>query len=189
MNHLRSVIEFDKVVKEKNTIFGICLILAVICLLLAGSLFFSKKTIVLVPNSLSGKTTITSQSPSIEYVEAFSRDVINLMLNVTPDNTEYANQQILKITHPAFHGVLKQELEARKEDINKRKITTYFSGQNLVVNLEQDQVLVSGVLNTLLGKELVSKESKTYFLGYKYSGFGLQIVDFHEVDPKELGDE
>lgn len=183
-----SIFELEKVIRQRNFTFVICLCLIVTNLIQTMVLYGIKKVTILVPSSLNTVAEISNKGPSAEYVEAFSRDVITLILNISPDNARYANEQILKVTHPAFHGKLKYELETRAENVISKKVATYFSGQSLIVDLKQKQVLISGKLAVLLGKELVSSDNKTYSLSYQDNGFGLLITDFHEVKEEARND-
>ena len=121
---------------------------------------------------------------SAQYLEALTRDVMNVMLNITPSNTEYATKAVLKITHPAFYDQLKFDLQKLAEDVVKRKVSTHFFPQTITIGEDYKSVLVVGKLTTYLGKESVSEEEKTYSIIYDYEGFKPLVISFQEVEQK-----
>lgn len=172
------------VVKQRNFVAAVCLCLLAINLLLTILLITSEKEIVLVPNSIDQEISIKDGKMSNSYLEALTRDVTNLILNITPDNVEYSSKAILKITHPQFYGTLKTELNKRSKDVINRKISTYFAGQSIFVGDDKMSVIVLGKLSTFLGKEEVSVEEKNYAISFKYEGYRPLIMSFEEVDGK-----
>ena len=95
-----------------------------------------------------------------------------------------ATKAVLKITHPAFYGQLKFDLQKRAEDVMKRKISTHFFPQTITIGEDNKSVLVVGKLTTYLGKESVSEEEKTYSIIYDYEGFKPLVISFQEVEQK-----
>ncbi len=181
MNKEGLIIEADKILKQRNAILVVAGIMLLANIFLSASLFLHDKEIVLIPNSLDEKTSIKSSKMSPAYLEAITRDAINLMLNVSPANAEYSAKSILKITHPAFYGQLKKDLNERNKDMTNRRITTLFYPQSMSVNETYDGAIVVGKLSTYLGKEEVLTEDKTYSITYSFEGFRPLIMDFYEV--------
>ncbi len=173
------IFEAEKILKQRNIAIFIAAILLFINLLLAFVIISTDKEIVLVPNFLEQPSIISKQKASKQYTEALTRDIVNLMLNVTPENTDYIEKNILQITHPKFYGQLKVALNARSKDIISRRISTYFLPKTMTV--EEKGVYVIGNLATFLGKEEVSSEEKTYFIEYSFEGFRPLLVGFAEI--------
>lgn len=172
------------VLKQRNIAIALCIVSLLSNLFLSFFIFVADKEIVVVPNFIDQEISIKNGKMSNSYLEAISRDVVNLMLNITPSNVEYSAKSILKIAHPQFHGSLKTALNARSKDIINRKISTFFSGQSMVVGEDKMSVVVVGKLSTFLGKEEVSIEEKNYMISYSYEGFRPLIINFEEVDEK-----
>lgn len=185
MENSSAIFELNKITKQRNILVIVCVVLISISLLQAISAFRAEKSVVLVPSFFNGETSLSNKRVSASYLENITRDVINTMLDVTPDNANYSATQILKITHPQFYGTLKQQLNSRTEDVVSRKITTNFYPKSMFVNTAKNQVLVSGKLLTFLGTKMVLEEEKSYSIVYEYNNFQLLIVDFHEEDPKK----
>lgn len=173
--------EANKILKQRNSALVALVIMMISNLFLSLALFSSDKEVVLVPNSLDKESAITNGKMSPAYLEAITRDVINLMLNVSPASAEYTSKTIIKITHPAFYGQLKKELNERNKDVIGRRISTVFSPQSMVVNETFTGAIVTGKLSTYLGKEEVLTEDKLYSITYNFEGFRPLVIDFHEI--------
>jgi conjugal transfer pilus assembly protein TraE len=184
-----AIFELNKITKQRNVCLMVCAVVLFICLIQTMIIFYGEKSVILVPSSLSGEVGLSNKKVSTAYLENITRDVVNVMLDVTPDNANYSAEQILKLTHPQFYGELKQSLNKRTEDVVARKITTNFYPQSMVANSTTNQVFVSGKLLTFLGTKMVLEEEKTYSISYEYNNFKLLIVDFHEEDLKKKEEE
>lgn len=176
--------ETQKILKQRNLASIACAVLLFSNLCLATAVIFGDKQTILVPNSLNQEASIINGKMSPAYLEALTRDVVNLMLNITPSNVEYATKSILKITHPKFYGELKTSLQSRATDVTNRRISVYFAPQTITPTEDQNSVFVVGKLSTYLGKEEVASEEKTYSITYAFEGFKPLVLDFHEVDLK-----
>jgi hypothetical protein len=171
----------NQILKQRNLALAIGCVLLVANLFLAAAVLFSDKEVVLVPNSLDKDSSITNGKMSPAYLEAITRDVVNLMLNVTPASAEYSSKAVIKITHPAFYGQLKKDLNERNKDVIGRRISTFFSPQSMVVNETFTGAIITGKLSTYLGKEEVLTEDKMYSITYGFEGFRPLVIDFHEL--------
>ncbi len=172
----------NQILKQRNLALAIGGVLLVANLFLSAAALFSDKEVVLVPNSLDKESSITNGKMSPAYLEAITRDVVNLMLNATPASAEYSSKAVIKITHPAFYGQLKKDLNERNKDVIGRRISTFFSPQSMVVNETFTGAIITGKLSTYLGKEEVLTEDKIYSITYGFEGFRPLVIDFHEVD-------
>ncbi len=172
----------NQILKQRNLALAIGGVLLVANLFLAAEVLFFGKEVVLVPNSLDKDSSIANGKMSPAYLEAITRDVVNLMLNVTPASAEYSSKAVIKITHPAFYGQLKKDLNERNKDVIGRRISTFFSPQSMVVNETFTGAIITGKLSTYLGKEEVLTEDKIYSITYGFEGFRPLVIDFHEVD-------
>ncbi len=175
------LIKSEAILKQRNGCVALCALLLVANLLLSASVLFTEREVVLIPTGLDKEAVIKNGKMSPEYLEAITRDVINLMLNVTPTNTDYASKALLKITHPKFYGQLKISLDKRNQDVIRHRVSIFFAPQAMSISDDNKSVIVSGKLSTHLGKEEVLLEDKIYSVTYASEGFRPQIIDFHEV--------
>jgi type IV conjugative transfer system protein TraE len=178
------ILETQKILKQRNLAVAVCGILLFANLGLSVAVMFGDRQTILIPNSLNQEASISNGKMSSAYLEALTRDVINLMLTVTPASVEYNTKSVLKVTHPKFYGALKTSLQSRAADVVNRRISVYFTPQSITPTEDNLGVLVAGKLSTYLGKEEVSLEDKTYSITYAFEGFKPLVLDFHEVDLK-----
>jgi len=176
---------------QRNILGILFLVMMVANLFLSFAIFLHKKEIVLVPNSINEEISIKNHKMSAGYLEALTRDVANLMLNVSPANLEYNSKALLKMIHPSFYGTMKNEISQRNISVENRRISTVFFLQSINIKNKKNTVQIVGKLSTYIGKEEVEFEQKIYQISYEFSGDMPMIIDFFEVinDKKGGGDE
>ena len=190
MNKSTLIQDTQVILFQRNVLAIMALLLLIANFLLCVAVFFNKKEIVLVPNSISEEVSIKDNKMSASYLEALTRDVTNLILNVSPANLEYNSKAILKIIHPSFFGAMKNELNKRNSSVENKRISTVFFPQIINVKHKKNTVQIEGKLSTYIGKQEVEFEQKTYQITYEFSGFMPMIIDFFEVNnnSKKLGE-
>ena len=191
MNRNTLIQDTQVILFQRNFLAIVVLSMLVGNLLLCFAIFFNKKEIVLVPNSISEEISIKNHKMSAGYLEALTRDVINLILNVSPANLEYNSKAILKVIHPRFYGAMKNELNKRNISVENRRVSTIFFPQAINIQNKKNTVQIEGKLSTYVGKQEVEFEQKTYQITYEFSGFMPMIIEFFEVnnDQKKRGEK
>lgn len=158
----------------------VCILLLIVLLLSIGLVKKDNKTI-LVPFNLQDKLSISRNKVQNDYLVNVSSNVITTILNLTPNNVEYAEKTILNHTNSKSYGVLKNQFRIIKNNIISRKITTAFYPLSIYPNEESLTVQVEGILNSYLGQREVSSEKKKFEIKYDYSFGKLSIVGFTEL--------
>lgn len=171
----------DILILQRNVALIISIVLFIIVLLLSISLVKKDTNIILVPFGLNDKVSISTNRPQNSYLEAISRDVINTMLNLTPENISYAEKVILSYVDSKSYGVLKNQFKELKENIISKKVTTSFYPIEISSNNQNLTVIVDGILYNYLGQKEVSNTRKKYEIKYKYKSAKLTIVSFNEI--------
>ncbi|GDX36747.1 hypothetical protein LBMAG18_12580 [Alphaproteobacteria bacterium] len=106
MNKETLIYNTNVLLYQRNILGILFLIMIISNLFLSFAIFLHKKEIVLVPNAISEEISIKNHKMSVGYLEALTRDVANLMLNVSPANLEYNSKALLKMIHPSFYGAI-----------------------------------------------------------------------------------
>lgn len=191
MNKETLIYNTNVLLYQRNILGILFLIMIISNLFLSFAIFLHKKEIVLVPNAISEEISIKNHKMSVGYLEALTRDVANLMLNVSPANLEYNSKALLKMIHPSFYGAMKNEISQRNLSVENRRISTVFFLQSINIKNKRNTVQIVGKLSTYIGKEEVEFEQKKYQISYEFSGDMPMIIDFFEVinDKKGGGDE
>jgi conjugal transfer pilus assembly protein TraE len=171
----------DILAQQRNISVIIAFVLLVIDLMLVVLLLKRDATTILVPSSLTSSVSISTKRPHNTYLESFSRDVVYTMLNLTPNNVEYAEKAILSFAHGSAHGILKSQLERIKVSIMSKKFSTTFYPIAIFPDSTTMSVLVEGMLHTFLGQKEVERKKKKYEIKYDYTAGRLTIVGFSEI--------
>ena len=123
---------------------------------------------------------ISQKRPSNEYLESITRDIINTMLNLTPNNIYYAEKVILSFAHGSTFGLLKKQFSKVSDIIINKKFSTVFYPTSITPNNKTMTVLVNGILYTYFGTKEVEKSDKLYEIKYDYQSGKLSIISFKE---------
>lgn len=183
--------KLQSIIKQRNILFCLSLLLFALLIILIVTLTTKSKTVVLVPSNLQTEMRVSSDGTvSQSYIEQFARDVMYTALNVTPHSIAYSNKAILKITHPKLHKDLSHQFALNEKDVIRKNISSYFALHNFKFNDDNKlRVVVEGELITFIGKDLVSKEVKNYKLSFELHGTKLSLIGFKELEPKKTNYE
>jgi type IV conjugative transfer system protein TraE len=185
--NVASQIQLNKQLKGSLTkLMFLSGVLLISNLFLTATIYRQDLRVVLVPTHLNKELIVTIGSVSEEYLELITRDYIGLILNLTPENYEYAESSILKHTHPSTYGVLQHELAELARDIKTRNVSIYFSMTDMVVDKQKLTVDVTGHLQTNLGLKAISRELRRYRIIYDFTGGRLMLKEFYEVKDESL---
>ena len=94
--------------------------------LVLSSLFFAARQTVLVPMLPSEVTLSSTGGVSYDYLESAARDAAYLFLNRTPDNTDYFEQQLLKIAEPTTYQAIRASLSDMRNHTLSGHVTQTF---------------------------------------------------------------
>jgi type IV conjugative transfer system protein TraE len=172
----------DILISQRNISVIVAFILLIITLLLSICLLRKDTNTILVPSSIANPISISTKRPHNTYLESFSRDVIYTMLNLTPNNIDYAEKAILSFAHGSSYGILKNQFEMIKTSITSKKFSTAFYPVAIYPDNSTMVVYVEGTLYTYLGQKEISRDKKKYEIKYDYSAGKLTIVGFSEIE-------
>jgi len=156
--------------------------LVLIIALLSFGIARIDQTTIIVPSTINKQFQVSNSKPSLDYLELLSRDIVGLLLNITPINNEYSKQSILKITDPSFHGQMNVEIDGLVKDLKERNISLSFATKDILVDIDQLAVEVHGILESRIGFKVVSTEKKKYQIRFKYNNSTVSLIEFFEVE-------
>lgn len=171
--------------KHRSLLIIVCAILLCSNLLLCISVVTKDTNTILLPMTLTKSFSVSGKEVSEEYLELISRDLIQSILNITPNNYEYNKEAILKLVHPSFYGALKQQLDTLSEDVKQRQISIYFLPAEMKVSNEELTSEITGYLETRIGLKEVGKLLKKYRMKFDYTGSQLTLKEFYEVSDEK----
>ena len=137
--------------------------------------------VVLVPSVLSPNMMISNKGVSKDYLTYFAKDVVYLLLNVTPETTKSSKKALRRLIHPESFARIAKEFDGYIADIQSKEATLSFSITELDVDIDNLSVDVTGYLRTYVGSKQVSSDLKNYRVAFKHSGALLLLNEFAEV--------
>ena len=175
----------QRVLKQRNMLLVTSLAFAALSAILGVTAAARDREVVLQP-VLRTPLTISSAGVSREYLEAVTRDAAVLTLNRTPQSLEYWMSSVLEMVHPSAYGQVKADLLKIVDDQRGSSIAQFFTVESIKVDPDRLTSQVSGVLHTMVGRQEVSANPKTFRYGWVYNGLSLKLVQFgmvEKVDP------
>lgn len=171
----------DIIILQRNILFLVVIVSFLIIFFLTLALVRKNIMTVLVPFGMNNQVSLNSNRPSNDYLENISRDIITTMLNLTPNNIEYAEKTILTHVHSSAYGKLKKEFEVLKKNINSKKFTTSFYITSMIPDNAKMNVLINGDFYTFLGTKQVDRTKKSFEITYNYQVGKILIINFNEI--------
>lgn len=140
--------------------------------------------VVLVP-TLASELAVREGAASREYLEQMTRDVASLFLNRTPHNTEYFEDTLLRLVDPRVYASMQAELEDARAERVETRTSTVFHPIELYVEPDRGYSEIVGEVQTFVGDERISKETKTFAATWAVNGLTVRLHEFVEIDPSE----
>ena len=161
-------------------------IIAIIILLLILGSVINKKIVILVPQvAPEYKLWVGQSQVSNEYLTTLSRNVMDLMLNITPYNVDAQHQEILNIVASEYQAPLKAKLLNIAKIIHENNISQNFYIEKISIIHDKSVVYISGNLNEYIDKTMASVVNQIYKLTFKASNYGVSLVNFELIDDKD----
>ena len=156
------------------------LILAALAVHLAG-----RERLVMVPPTIHKTFWVESDRVSSEYLEQMGYFLMQLTLNVTPQNIDHQSTLLLQYAAPSAYGELRTALLNAAERLKRDGAATVFSAQDLTVDERSLRVGVRGQLTTFISDRRVSQVAKGYAIEFQYSGGRIFLKAFRETNPND----
>ena len=169
--------------RQRNGLLALCALLAFLCIGLTAALALKDERLVLVP-TLSSKAALTTSRVSADYLELITRDVAFLTLNRSPAGLDYWMEEILALVHPTAYGRVKAELMKLVAEQRGSDVSQSFRLMGIRVDPKALTSEVTGELATIVGRQVVAKERRSYRLTWVYAGFRLSLLGFEDVTPQ-----
>lgn len=170
----------QSLLRQRNALMVLCLVLMVLSIALVVALVAKNERLVLVP-TLSAKATLTASRVSADYLEMVTRDVAYLTLNRSPAGLDYWMEEILALVHPSAYGRVKADLLTLVAEQKGSDVSQSFRLMRLRVDPKTLTSEVAGELTTIVGRQVVAREQRTFQLRWSYAGFRLLLLGFEEA--------
>jgi len=162
------------------------LTLTILVLVISLMMCINREKIILVPQvSSETKMWVSSTEVSNEYLTMLSRNIIDLMFNLTPDNVVAQHKEVLRFVSSQNTKVMTNKLAAIEELITKSNISQNFFIKEIRIINKKHIVYVSGELKEYIDTTLSSNVTQIYKLDFKVSDFGALLDDFALIKPDD----
>lgn len=158
-------------------------ILANIVLVIVLMMCINREKIILVPQvAPETKLWIGQQQVSNNYLTILSRNVLDLMLNATPDNVDAQHQEVLKFIDSKHEALMKGKLANIAKVIRENNISQNFFINTVKIIHNKNIVFIRGTLDEYIDQTLSSSVGQIYKLTFKVQNYGVQLDTFELIN-------
>lgn len=157
-------------------------------LLLILACNINKERIIIVPQvAPEYKLWVSQKTISDEYLTTLSRNCLDLILNISPNNVKAQHQELLKLVSSRFHKSIQQKLNVIEEQILSNNLSQTFFIESIKVINNKNIVYIYGRVNEYLHKTLMNTNYQIYKLTFSVNNYRVQLDDIELLnDNKQL---
>ncbi len=170
-------------IKKRNAYFTLALGSVVINIVLALTVLFHQPNdrTIIVPAGFKQTFWIDDHGVSGSALAEMTRYFSTLILDMTPENSDYQITQVLHYTDPTTYGALKAQLIKAIDNLKTEGLTTAFFPVNVNVDVHTLQAAITGDMSYYIGKQKTNTYRTTYRAQYRYHNGRLYLKSFNEV--------
>jgi len=159
------------------------LILANILLVIILGMSFHREKIILVPEvAPEDKIWVTNSQVSNEYLNTISRNVMDLLLNVTPENVDAQHDELLRIVASKYRPLLMSKLDEFAKGIKANNISQNFYIDSIRIIQDSGVVYINGTLREYIDNTLSHSTNQVYRLNFRVQNYNT-VLDSFELVP------
>lgn len=185
MKHATFTAQLQTILKQRNMLFPIVVILGVSQVLLILLLFWKDDRTIFMPPVLDKPFSIHGSSYSASYYEQMGLFLCNLLLTKTAETAEQQHQLLFKYVDPELLGVFKRDLMDEVETLKKDNAGYVFYPTEIKVNLGNHSVLLKGERHTYVGTQRIDVSKESYRLMFVQRGHLLYLRNFQKETVNE----
>jgi type IV conjugative transfer system protein TraE len=177
--------QLKAILKQRNILFPIVVLLGLSQLLLIILLFWTNDRTIFMPPVLDKPFSIHGSSYSASYYEQMGLFLCNLLLTKTAETAEQQHQLLYKYVDPELLGVFKRDLMDEIETLKKDNAGYVFYPTETKVNLGTHSVLIKGERHTYVGSQRIDVSKESYRLMFVQRGHLLYLRNFQKESVNE----
>jgi conjugal transfer pilus assembly protein TraE len=181
LTHYKS--RLQHMLAQRNGYLVLAALLAGVCLVLAISVcrLIGRERIVITPPVVNQAFWVEARAVSPEYLSQMVSFLAQLRLNLTPGNTAYQQETLLRYTDPGYYGDLKNELVSEAEQLEKTHTSLIFYPVEVAVDAKQLTAQLTGDLSATVGNDHLPVQRIHYQLQFRYAEGRLWLKSFEEI--------
>lgn len=156
--------------------------------ILAGVLAFNinREKLIVVPQvAPEFKMWVEKSQVSNEYLVTMSRNVLDLLLDITPSTVSAQQQALLNMVAPKYRATLKSKLDDIAEQLTKNNLSQNFYIQSIRIRKGKPIVYITGTLNQYIDKNSASETTQIYKLTFTVSNYNVQLENIETLEPND----
>lgn len=143
---------------------------------------YNRERVVIVPQvAPESKIWVSQSQASLEYLTIMSKNMLDLLLNITPETTKSQHKELLRWVAPKSRDLLESKLASIDQQLISNNLSQNFYVRNIRVVNNKNIVYVNGTLSQYIDKNLATENSQTYKITYQVSNYNVQLLDFEQV--------
>jgi type IV conjugative transfer system protein TraE len=157
-----------------------------ILLILIIAFNYNREKIVLVPQvSPEYKMFVTNSQASDSYLNVLSRNVLDLLLNITPENVAAQQSALLQMVNPSYRATLKSKLDVISDNLKENNLSSNFYLDNVRVIQGQNIVIVKGTLIQYINNDSASTAEQMYRIKFSVKNYNVELTDISLTDSSD----
>jgi conjugal transfer pilus assembly protein TraE len=176
--------QIDKLVGQRNGYMMLALGNSIISIFLIITIFLliGRERIIVTPPVIEKSFWISGTRVSAEYLSEMTTFFANLRFNITPSNSNYQRDILLRYTDPQYYNILKSKLIKESDRIAEQHITMAFFPISIKVDIKNLKAIIEGDLKTFVGDVTLPVKRINYTITYRYDASRLLVTSFTEVN-------
>lgn len=185
MKYATFTAQLQTLLKQRNMLFPIVVLLGLSQLLLILLLFWKDDRTIFMPPVLNKPFSIHGSSYSASYYEQLGLFLANLLLTKTAETAEQQHQLLFKYVDPELLGIFKRDLMDEVDTLKKDNAGYVFYSTETKVNLGNHSVLLKGERHTYVGTQRIDVSKESYRLMFVQRGHLLYLRYFKKETANE----
>ena len=166
---------------SRPLILRLTIIIGIQTLLNMGS--FSYEKIIVVPtNSPENTYWLKNDMVSVDYLERYARDIVNLGLNISPETVDNQFSNFLTLITPALRPYLINSLQDTAQEIKQNHVSQVFYIDALKTIPATQTVYIRGYLNKFIDGNVVSNTQQIYKIKFNSQDLLTKVNEFELLD-------
>lgn len=152
------------------------MILANIILVITLVFSMNRERVVIVPQvAPEYKMWLKTSQASPEYLNVISRNMLDLLLNISPHNVNAQHQELLRMVTAKYRAELQAKLTDIAKQIIQNNLSQNFYIENIRIINGSNIAYVRGTLNQYIDKNMAKSFTQTYKLTFGVNNYLAQL--------------
>ena len=127
------------------------------------------------------KMWVSKSQVSPEYLNVLSRNMLDLLLNITPNSVNSQQKELLTSTDPKYRDVLQAKLTEISSQLIQNNLSQNFYIDSVRVLTKGNIVYVKGTLIQYIDKTMSNSSQQTYKLSFNVTNYIVKLTNIELI--------